>query len=190
MTLKPSKKFLLRNEYLTIDQKLHEQEINFNLGDGDLSKTLDVAKSLSELVVKYDTELYVNKKSEEKETLDYNQVFQFMQAFPVDYINKYGEMIIDEKTNMYSTFKDAKDFDDVLTHVVFSLCRPIAKGLEKKDAKRMLHRVNKYFKVNLTREDFDEMYGELCYMDKFDQFKDFIKRGFPMDELRKDGVES
>jgi len=190
MKLKPSKKFLLRNEFLEIDTKLHEQESDFHLGDGDLKKTLEIASSFSELVVKYDTALYGTKKSESDETLDYNQVFQFMQVFPVDYINKYGEMIIDEKTNMYSNFKDSKDFDDVLTHVVFSLCRPIAKGLEVKDAKRMLHRINKYFKVNLTREDMHVMYGELCYRDKFDEFKDFIKRGFPMDELRKDGVES
>lgn len=121
--------------------------------------------------------------------LDYNQVFEFMQVFPADFINRYGELIIDQKTNMYTNLKYCNDFDELLTHVVYSLCRPIGKGLEVKDAKRMLHRVNKYFKVNLTREDMHVMYGELCYRDKFDQFKDFIKRGFPMDELRKDGVE-
>lgn len=185
MTLKPSKKFELRNEFLTITHKLDELKLNFEPGDS--AEIIDVAESFRELVINYDTELYENHP---KEGLDYNQVFQFMQVFPVDYINKYGEMIIDHKTNTYSTFKNAKDFDDVLTHVVFSLCRPIGKGLEVKDAKKLLHRVNSYFKVNLTREDFDEMYGELCYTDKFDQFKDFIKRGFPMDELRKDGVES
>lgn len=122
-------------------------------------------------------------------TLDYNQVFEFMQEFGVDYINRYGEMIIDSKTNVYTSIKDCEDIDQVKTRVVFVLCRPIGKGLEVKDAKRLLKKLNNYFKVNLTRDDLHIMYGELCYSDKLGEFEDFVKRGFPVHELPKDEFE-
>ncbi|PKH09826.1 hypothetical protein [Planomicrobium sp. MB-3u-38] len=117
------------------------------------------------------------------EELDYSEVFKFMQEFQVDYLNRYQEMIIDEPTNTYVSIKTCKDMDDVKTFVVFALCRPIGKGLEKRKANMLLKRVNQYFEMDLTREDMHLMYGELCYLDKFEKFKDFIKRGFPMHEL-------
>lgn len=115
--------------------------------------------------------------------MDYNEVVQFMKEFEVDILNRFSELIIDEHTNTYVSIKNCNDLEDVKTYVVFSLCRPIGKGLEKRDANRLLHKVNKYFKVNLTRNDLHLMYRELCYVSKLDEFKDFIKRGFPMDEL-------
>lgn len=118
-----------------------------------------------------------------EQTLDYGEVFKFMQEFQVDFLNRYQEMIIDEPTNTYVSIKSCKDIDDVKTFVVFALCRPIAKGLETRKANMLLKRVNQYFKMDLTREDMHLMYGELCYLEKFEQFKDFIKRGFPMHEL-------
>lgn len=33
--------------------------------------------------------------------LDYNEVFDFMQEFGIDLINRYQELIIDEPTNTY-----------------------------------------------------------------------------------------
>ena len=118
----------------------------------------------------------------EKE-LDYNEVFKFMTDFGVDFINRYGELIIDQPTNTYTTIKGCKDIEDVKTYVVFSLCRPIGKGLEDKAATRLLKRVNNYFNVNLTKEDVRLMYQELCYTSKVEEFKSFINRGFPMNEL-------
>jgi hypothetical protein len=119
----------------------------------------------------------------EKE-LDYNEVFKFMIDFGIDFINRYEELIIDQPTNTYVCIKACKDIEDVKTYVVFALCRPIGKGLENKPATRLLNRLNKYFDVQLTKEDMRLMYQELCYMHKFDDFKSFIKRGFPMEELR------
>lgn len=116
-------------------------------------------------------------------SLDYNEIVKFMKDFKADFLNRYGELIIDEPTNTYAIIKKCKDIRDVELYVVFSLCRPIGKGLDEKDAKRLLHKINKYFKVNLTKGDMHLMYRELCYVDKLDQFKDFIRRGFPMDEL-------
>ena len=108
-----------------------------------------------------------------------------MKEFDIDILNKYEELIIDEPSNTYTTIKNCKSIEDVKTHVVFSLCRPIGKGLEIRTANRLLKNLNKYFNVSLTREDMRLMYQELCYIDKLEQFKDFIKRGFPVDELRR-----
>jgi hypothetical protein len=118
-----------------------------------------------------------------KEVLDYNEVFKFMVEFEVDFINRYGELIIDEPTNTYTSINGCKNIEDVKTRVVFSLCRPIGKGLENKPAMRLLKRLNNYFNVDLTKDDMRLMYGELCYVEKIDEFKRFIQRGFPMDEL-------
>jgi hypothetical protein len=123
-----------------------------------------------------------------EETLNYNEVFQFMRDFGVDFLNRYEELIIDEPTNTYVCIKNCKNIEDVKLYVVFSLCRPIGKGLEDKPATRILGRFNKYFNTNLTREDMRLMYGELCYETKLDHFKDFIRRGFPMEELKKASV--
>lgn len=117
-------------------------------------------------------------------TLNYNEVFQFMREFGVDFINRYNELIIDEPTNTYVGIENCKDIEDVKTYVVFALCRPIGKGLEDYPAKRLLNRFNNYFGTELTREDMRLMYGELCYTHKLNEFKDFIKRGFPINELK------
>lgn len=121
----------------------------------------------------------------EKVTLDFNEVMKFMKEFKVDLLNRFGEFIIDEPTNTYVGINQCKDIEEVKLYVVFALCRPIGKGLDERDANRLLKRFNEYFKVNLTRIDLLLMYQELCYMRELERFKDFVKRNFPMDELKK-----
>lgn len=118
-------------------------------------------------------------------TLDYNDLMQFMKEFEIDYLNRFEELIIDELTNTYVSIRDCKNIDDLTIYVVYAICRPIGKGLEDKDAKRLLKKFNNYFKTNLKRSDFRLMYGELCYSHKLNEFKNFIKRGFPIEELEK-----
>jgi hypothetical protein len=117
--------------------------------------------------------------------LDYNEVFQFMREFGINVINQWNELIIDAKWNIYTNLDLCENTEEVKARVIFALCRPIGKGLEVKDANRLLHKVNKYFKVNLTRKDMRLIYTELCYSHKFDEFKEFIQEGFPMEKLEK-----
>lgn len=119
------------------------------------------------------------------EGLDYNEVFKFMKEFNIDILNRYEELIIDEPTNTYTNISRCRNLDDIKLQVVYTLCRPIGKGLDNRTATRLLKNLNTYFKSNLTKEDMRLMYQELCYETKLAEFKDFIKRGFPMDELRK-----
>lgn len=116
--------------------------------------------------------------------LDYNEVFKFMQEFGINVLNQFNELIIDVPSNTYADIKECETIEDVKMIVVFNLCRPIGKGLEKKKANLLLEKLNGYFQTELSRDDLHLMYAELCYRDKFEEFKDFIRRGFPIDELR------
>ncbi len=107
-----------------------------------------------------------------------------MKEFEVDLLNRFNELIIDEPTNTYTIINNCESIEDVELRVVFALCRPIGKGLSKKPAERLLRRFNSYFNTELTREDLRLMYGELCYETMIEEFKNFIKRGFPIDELK------
>jgi hypothetical protein len=116
--------------------------------------------------------------------LDYNEVLQFMKEFKIDFLNRSHELIIDEPTNTYVDINTCETIEDVKTHVVYALCRPIGKGLNDRDASRLLGRLNRYFNKSLTQSDMLRMYVELCYISKLEEFKDFIKRGFPIEELK------
>lgn len=115
--------------------------------------------------------------------LDHNEVFAFMQAFPVDFLNNKNELIIDDTTDTFVSINGCTSIEDVKARVVYAMCRPIGKGLETYQAERLLKRLNHYFGTELTRNDMRRMYGELCYPHMLDTLKRFIDRGFPVAEL-------
>ncbi|MFK3936591.1 hypothetical protein ACI2JA_03620 [Alkalihalobacillus sp. NPDC078783] len=118
-----------------------------------------------------------------KVELNLNEVYQFMKDFKIDYLNNRDELIIDDNTDTYVSISDCRTIDEVKTWVVFAMSRPIGKGLQSKDAERLLKRLNDYFNVNLTRKDMRSIYIVLCYIGKVKEFEEFIKRGFPMEDL-------
>lgn len=120
------------------------------------------------------------------DNLNMNEVFNFLQEFRCDFINFAGEIIIDNLTNTYTSIINCESMDDVKAKVLMSMCRPIGKGLELKHANRLLERFNKYFNTTLTRNDMLKIYRDLCYSSKLEENKDFIKRGFPVHELKDD----
>lgn len=117
--------------------------------------------------------------------LDYNEVFRFMREYGIDVLNRFGELIIDMPTNTFTTLNDCESIEEVQLRVVYSICRPIAKGLEEKDAHRLLKRFNAYFKTELTREDFYMMYRDFCSESTLPAFREFMRRGFPVAELKR-----
>ncbi|WP_342532687.1 hypothetical protein MHB40_14635 [Lysinibacillus sp. FSL K6-0057] len=62
--------------------------------------------------------------------LDLNEVFQFMQEFKCDFINRFCEIIIDEATNTYVSINECRSLEDVKARILMTMCRPIGKGLE------------------------------------------------------------
>jgi len=118
--------------------------------------------------------------------LNLNEVFQFMQEFKCDFINRFCEIIIDESTNTYVSINECKSLEDVKARILMSMCRPIGKVLELSHANILLERFNKYFSTDLSRQDMRKIYVELCYSSKLEENKEFIKRGFPVHELKDD----
>ena len=116
--------------------------------------------------------------------MDYNEVVAFMKAFKVDVLNRFDELIFDVPTKTFVSIDQCETIEDVIYISVFALCRPIGKELEEKDANRILSRMNAYFKTALTRNDLLLMYEKLCYLEKEREFKAFIAKGFPMEELK------
>lgn len=118
-------------------------------------------------------------------TLNYNEVVNFMKEFGVDLLNRSDELIIDELTNTYTWIGNCEDIDDVKTKVVYSLARPIGKGLILVHATRLLNKLNKYFNTELTRDDMLTIYTKLCYERKLPEFKEFVMNGLSMTELKE-----
>lgn len=121
-------------------------------------------------------------------TLDYNKVFAFMQKFKIDFLNRINELHIDEMTNLYVSIDECKTIQDVEVAVLSTLCRPLGgfRVLEDENqAIKLRNRVNDYFGSNLERYDFLLIYEHLYITSEEDhqEFKDFIKKGFPMHEL-------
>ena len=116
-------------------------------------------------------------------TLDYNEVFQFMQEYGINILNQWNELIINNHWNIYTNLNGCSNIEDVKAQVILAVCRPIGKGLDEKDAERELEKVNKYFVADLTRKDMRLIYTHLCYSDKLEEVKEFIKNGFPMATL-------
>lgn len=118
------------------------------------------------------------------EKLDLKQVVRLMSEFEVEFLTPRGEFIFDYETNTFADISQCKDVEDVETTVILALCRPIGKALKASEANALLKNINDYFYSNLTRDDMDTIYAELCYRDKFEDLKSFVKRGFPMHEIK------
>lgn len=117
--------------------------------------------------------------------VDYEEVFEFMSEFGVAIMTHKKELILDEKNNVFATVEGCSDMWEVKTRVTSAVCRPIGKGLSVRDANRLLEKFNKYFKSKLTREDMLLIYQKLDYERTMNEFKGFVKRGFPMNELKE-----
>lgn len=118
-------------------------------------------------------------------TLNYLEVLSFMRAFDADFITAKNELYVDERTNVFISLHDCKTIEDVEYKVIYELCRPIGFGLEKREAKRLLKKINNFYNVKLSRKDMRTLYSKMCFVDTEDAFKSFISRGFPMGELRE-----
>lgn len=116
-------------------------------------------------------------------TLNYLKVLSFMRAFDADFITAKNELYVDERTNIFISLHDCKTMEDVEYKVIYALCRPIGFGLEKREAKRLLQKINNFYKVKLSRKDMRTLYSKMCFDDTEEAFKSFIARGFHMDEF-------
>lgn len=117
--------------------------------------------------------------------MEHSEIIKFMKDFKCDFINRNDEMIIDLDYNIYFKISVCNDVKDMEAYALLVLCRPIGKGIEyrKRKWRELLERFNEYFKCDLTRDDMQEIYCELCYLNMENAVKKFIADGFPMDRL-------
>ncbi|MEX3623760.1 hypothetical protein [Viridibacillus arvi] len=114
--------------------------------------------------------------------LDFNEVIEFMDAFQCDFINRQGDLIIDHKTNTFTNFNNCKTIKDLEAKVVMAVSAALSGG-ERKKRKYLLVNFNRYFKTSLSFDDMERIYSKLCYTSKLEENKQFIAKGFPIEEL-------
>lgn len=116
---------------------------------------------------------------------NYPYILEAMQKINMaSFINVRGEVIWDLDTNTYMSNVAYLDTCQIDTNIVWSLARPIYKGLKPRKAKFFLENLNRYFSTNLTQEDMGVIYRELCYQGTYDQFQKFVKDGLNMEGLK------
>lgn len=57
-----------------------------------------------------------------------DEIFGLMECFPGSYINRFGEIILSEKGNVYFTAKNCTDKEDIICKLLEWCSRPMAKG--------------------------------------------------------------
>lgn len=117
--------------------------------------------------------------------LDYNDVIQLMRDFGAESINEYNEVIFDSQHNIYASISHCESTEDVRATFFYALVRPICKQYVNTFGPGMLKTiVNPLFRTNLTVDDMRTIYRQLCYPEKLDNLKHFIRDGFPMAEIK------
>ena len=113
------------------------------------------------------------------------EILTVSRGFEADFINTNGEIILDQKTNTYAIVMDCESLDEVNMRMVFALARPIHKSFSTVKSKKFLNALNRYFGTALSKEDMEIIYQKLCYHRKQKEFTEFIKQGFPMENLKE-----
>lgn len=57
-----------------------------------------------------------------------DEIFNLMECFPGSYINRFGEIILSEKGNVYFTAKNCTDKEDIICKLFEYCSRSMAKG--------------------------------------------------------------
>lgn len=84
-----------------------------------------------------------------------------LKTFPNSFINSSNELILEPKNNLYFNLEDVHSELDFKCHMLISLSRPIAKGLNKYWSPRVLTSLNTYLGTHFTKADMYKMYLKL-----------------------------
>lgn len=84
-----------------------------------------------------------------------------LRAFDKSFINANNEIILEPRNNVYFRLDGVNDELDFKCKMFAWVSRPIAKGLNKYWAPRVLQSFNKFMGTNFSREDMYEIYDRL-----------------------------
>lgn len=113
-----------------------------------------------------------------------DEIFNVMECFEDCFVNRFGELIISDRGNMYFTAKGCKDKTDIICKMLEWCSRPIAKGEPYASAKRnqewrekLLEGYNKYLGTQFTPTDMYWIYDKLGNAANHELTLKFIESG-------------
>ena len=108
-----------------------------------------------------------------------------MECFEGCFVNRFGELIISDRGNVYFTAKGCKDKTDIICKLLEWCSRPIAKGTPYASAKRnqewrekLLEGYNKYLGTQFTQTDMYWIYDKLGNAANHELTLKFIESGY------------
>lgn len=97
-----------------------------------------------------------------------DEIFNLMEYFRGSYINRFGEIILSEKGNVYFTAKNCIDKEDIICKLLEWCSRLMAKGKPYSSPKRnnewreqLISSLNRYLGTNFDQEDMYWIYDQL-----------------------------
>lgn len=119
-----------------------------------------------------------------------DEVFNVMKCFPGSYLNRFGELILSDKGNVYFIANGCETKRDLVCKLLERCSRPIAKGEPYRSEKRnkewresLLVGYNEYLQTNFTQEDMYWVYDRLGNAVNHELTLKFIDSGFDLSLL-------
>lgn len=116
-----------------------------------------------------------------------NEVFNMMKFFPHSFINALGEVILDQKENIYFTVRNCENKFDIICKMLEWVSRAIAKcGPYKTESrnltwrKDLLDELNGYLEADFTLEDMNYIYDKLGNSVNHEMTLKFIESGYDL----------
>lgn len=118
-------------------------------------------------------------------------IVEFCNCFPYFkcYVNKFGEMIVEESQNIYFIVTECACKEDLQNKAISALSRPAYKGVPAKISKRVLEGLNQYLGTSFDEKAIEEVYTYFGNGANEGWRKKFVQSGFDM-QVIQDLIES
>lgn len=97
-----------------------------------------------------------------------DEIFNLMECFPESHMNRFGEIILSQKGNVYFSAKNCTDKEDIICKLFEWCSRSMAKGEPYSSCKRnsewreqLISGLNRYLGTNFDQEDMYWIYDQL-----------------------------
>ncbi|OZQ66082.1 hypothetical protein CA600_12545 [Paenibacillus sp. VTT E-133280] len=114
-----------------------------------------------------------------------NIINKSLHAFPKSFINNSNEIILEPRNNVYFRLEGVNTELDFKCKMFAWVSRPIAKGLNKYWAPRVLENFNEVLGTNFSKEEMYEIYDLLGNDVNRKLTEQFIESGYDMALLKR-----
>lgn len=116
-----------------------------------------------------------------------DEIFEVMKCFKKSSINRFGEVTISEKGNVYFIARDCKTKEDVICKLLEWCSRPMAKGepytYEKRNSEwrdSLIYGLNLYLGTSFNQDDMYWIYDRLGNRVNHELTLKFIESGYDL----------